>query len=35
MKALNNDPVAHIFTRNLPSWAEGVKTGDRKKDGAS
>ncbi|KAH6656905.1 Mss4-like protein [Truncatella angustata] len=34
MKGLHNDPVAHIFTRNLPRWAEGVKTGDRKKDGA-
>ncbi|KAI1854326.1 hypothetical protein JX265_012495 [Neoarthrinium moseri] len=32
--ALHNDPVAHIFTRNLPTWAEGVKTGDRKRDGA-
>lgn len=35
MKGLHNDPVAHIFTRNLPAWAEDVKTGDRKKGGAS
>lgn len=34
MNSLNNEPVAHIFTRNLPAWAENVKTGDRKKDRA-
>jgi hypothetical protein len=34
MEGLNNVPSAHLFTRNLPTWAEGVKTGDRKKDGA-
>ncbi|KAK9419400.1 putative CENP-V/GFA domain-containing protein [Seiridium unicorne] len=34
LKGLYNNPIMHVFTRNLPTWAEGVTTGDRKKDGA-
>ncbi|KAH8662329.1 Mss4-like protein [Xylariales sp. PMI_506] len=30
--ALDGTPDLHIFTRNLPAWAEGVGAGDRRRD---
>ncbi|KAI0120727.1 Mss4-like protein [Xylariales sp. AK1849] len=32
--AIDGDPSLHIFTRNLPAWADGAKTGQRKAGGA-
>ncbi|KAK8133661.1 hypothetical protein PG984_005673 [Apiospora sp. TS-2023a] len=31
--ALDNQPVAHIFTRNLPGWAKDSKTGNQVENG--